>query len=33
MVTVSAEGNGPEIETRRVMNDRDFATELFGGEN
>lgn len=25
MVTVSEEGNGPEIETRRVANDRDFA--------
>lgn len=27
MVTVSEEGNGPEIETRRVANDRNFAAE------
>ena len=27
MVTVAEEGNGPEIETRRVANDRDFAGE------
>lgn len=27
MVTVSEEGNGPEIETRRVSNDRDFVAE------
>ncbi|MFN3552945.1 MAG: hypothetical protein ACK4UL_07525 [Novosphingobium meiothermophilum] len=25
IVTVAEEGNGPEIETRRVANDRDFA--------
>lgn len=28
MVTVSEEGNGPEIDTRRVANDRDFAAEV-----
>lgn len=28
MVTVSEEGNGPEIETRRVANDRDFAAAV-----
>lgn len=33
MVTVSEEGNGPEIETRRVTNDRDFASEAQGGIN
>lgn len=27
-VTVEEEGKGPKIETRRVGNDRDFATEL-----
>lgn len=27
VVTVTEEGNGPEIETRRVSNDRDFAAE------
>lgn len=27
IVTVAEEGNGPEIETRRVANDRDFAAE------
>lgn len=27
MVTVSEEGNGPEIETRRIANDRDFVAE------
>lgn len=27
MVTVSEEGNGPEIETQRVSNDRDFLAE------
>lgn len=33
MVTVSEEGSGPEIETRRVSNDRDFAAETHGGQN
>ncbi len=28
MVTVAQEGNGPDIETRRVANDRDFAAEV-----
>lgn len=27
MITVAQEGNGPEIETRRVANDRDFVVE------
>ncbi len=27
IVTVSGQGNGPEIATRRVANDRDFAAE------
>lgn len=27
MVTVAEEGNGPEMETRRVANDRNFAAE------
>lgn len=27
IITVSEQGNGPEIETRRVANDRDFAAE------
>lgn len=30
MATVTEEGNGLEIETRRVSNDRDFAVELRG---
>lgn len=28
IITVAEEGNGPEIETRRVANDRDFAAEV-----
>lgn len=28
IVTVAEEGNGPEIETRRVANDRDFAAAV-----
>ena len=27
IITVAESGNGPEIETRRIANDRDFATE------